>query len=145
MDDAFVVRGCERVGKRVGDVEDPLDRQAALGNGAVERLALDELHGEEVDALGFLDREDRDDARMIEGGKGFGLASEALEAVGTCGHPGGQHLERHVAAESRVGRADILRPFRLRPTWRGRGSGRGTARSSRPRQGYGEISPSLAV
>ena len=69
-----------------GDVEDPLDGQAALGNDAVERLALDELHRQEVDAVGFLDREDRDDARMIEGGEGFRLAPEALEAIGTCGH-----------------------------------------------------------
>ena len=105
MDDALVVRGRERVGQRVGDVEDPLDRQAPLGNGAVEGLALDELHGEEVDAPVLLDRKDRDDARVIEGGEGLRLAAEAVQAVGTSGHPGGQHLERHIASELRVGGA----------------------------------------
>ena len=56
MDDALLVRGRERVGQRVGDLEHPLDRQPPLGNGAVERLALDELHRQEVDAVRFLDR-----------------------------------------------------------------------------------------
>ena len=115
MHDALVVRGGERVGQRVGDVEDPLDRQAALGNGAVEGLALDELHREEVDALGFFNREDRDDAGMIEGGQGLGLAAEALQAIRACGHPGGQHLERHVAPELRVGGAIHLAHARRRP------------------------------
>ena len=99
MDDALGVCGRERVGQRVGDVEHPLDRQAALGNGDVERLALDELHGEEVDALGFFDREDRDDARMIERGQGLRLAAESLQAVGVRGHPGGENLEGDLAPQ----------------------------------------------
>ena len=88
-----------------GDLEDPLDRQPALGNERVERLALDQLHREEVDAVRFLDRVDGDDARVIEGGERLGLAPEALQPLRARGHRGGQHLERHVAPELRVGGA----------------------------------------
>ena len=37
-------------------LEDPVHGEPALGNGAVEGLALDELHRQEVDALGFFDQ-----------------------------------------------------------------------------------------
>ena len=49
------------------------------GNGAVERLALDELHREEVDALGFFNREGHDDARMIEGGRDADVGERASD------------------------------------------------------------------
>ena len=41
-----------------GDLEDALDRQAAFGDQPIERLPLDQLHREEVDAVGFFDRVD---------------------------------------------------------------------------------------
>ncbi len=105
MHDALVVRGCERVGEGRGTPDHAVHRHPALGDEAVEGLAFDKLHGEEVNALGFFNREDRDDAGMIEGGQGLGLAAEALQAIRVCGHRGRQHLERHVAAELRVGGA----------------------------------------
>ena len=79
--------------------------EPALGDHAVEGLALDELHGEEVDAVRLLDRVDGDDAGVVEGGEGLGLALEALEPLRVGGHLGRQHLEGHVAPELRVGRA----------------------------------------
>ena len=81
MDDALVVRGRERVGDGRADRENPVDAAAGLRHELIERLPLDQLHREEMDALGFFDREDRDDARMIEGGQGLGLAAEALQAI----------------------------------------------------------------
>ncbi len=42
---------------------------------------------------------------MVERGEGLGLALEAREALGIARHVGGQHLERDVASELRVGRA----------------------------------------
>jgi hypothetical protein len=55
VDDALLVGGGERVGERGRDLEQPLEREPALGDDAVEGLSLDELHGQEVDAVGFLD------------------------------------------------------------------------------------------
>jgi hypothetical protein len=50
VDDALLVRRPERVGERGGDLDEPHDRQRPLGDDEVERPALDELHGQEVDA-----------------------------------------------------------------------------------------------
>ena len=58
------------------------------GMSAVERLALDELHGQEVDAVGFLDGVDGDDAGVVEGGERLRLAPEALEPLRARGHLG---------------------------------------------------------
>ena len=86
MDDALVVGGGESLGERRRDLEDPLDRHPALGDELVERLPLDELHGQEVDAVGLLDGVDGDDPGVVEGGEGLRLALEALEPLRAGGH-----------------------------------------------------------
>ena len=58
-----------------------VDRHPAFGDEPVERLALDELHGQEVDAVGLFDGVDRDDAGVVERGEGLGFALEALEPL----------------------------------------------------------------
>ena len=50
--------------------------------GARERLALDELHRHEVNVVDDLDRVDRDDVGMVEGGDGLGLALSGQPAAG---------------------------------------------------------------
>ena len=105
VDDALVVSRGERLGERGGDLEDPVHREPALGDQPVERLTLDELHRQEVDAVRFLDRVHTDDAGMVESGERLRLAPEALEPLRARGHLGRQHLERDVAAELRVGGA----------------------------------------
>ncbi len=55
MNDAFVVSGSEGLGERRGDVEDAVGREPARRNQPVERLAIDQLHREKVDAVRFLD------------------------------------------------------------------------------------------
>ena len=110
MDDALLVRGGERLGQRRGDLEEPLQREPTLRHDPVERLSLDELHGEEVHGpltgrrrLGVLDGIHRDDAGVIEGGEGPGLLLEARETLGIVRHGGRQHLDRDVASELGVG------------------------------------------
>ena len=49
MDDAPLVRRAQSVGDRGGDLEEPLQIQLLPGHQPVESLALNELHGEEVD------------------------------------------------------------------------------------------------
>ena len=71
----------------------------------VERLAVHELHGEEVDAGGLLDRIDRHDVRMVERCDGTCLALEALDPLRARGHLGREHLEGYVTMQLRVGGA----------------------------------------
>ena len=66
MDDSLGVGGGQGVGERNGDLEDSVDRQATLGYRLRKRLAFDQLHGQEMDATGLLDRVDRDDVGMVE-------------------------------------------------------------------------------
>ena len=44
------VRGGQRVGEGRSDLEEPFDREPAFRQDAIERLPLDELHGEEVNS-----------------------------------------------------------------------------------------------
>ncbi len=105
MDDALFVRGGERVGDSLGDFDDLRGRKATGVREAVERLAFDEFHGEEVDAFGFFDREDGDDVRMIERGDGTGFALEASEAIGVGRGVGRENFEGDVPLEFYVGGA----------------------------------------
>ena len=58
MDDALVMGGGQRLGDRAGDFQDAIDGETAFRNELIERLALDQFHREEVDAIGFLNRVD---------------------------------------------------------------------------------------
>jgi hypothetical protein len=68
------------------------------GMRAVEWLALDQLHGQEVDAVGFLHRVDGDDVRVVELGEGLRFTAKARQPLRILRHPGGQHLKRYVTA-----------------------------------------------
>ena len=105
MHNAFLMRRCERVAQRTGNLDDLLDREPVCGDQAVEWLPFDELHGQKVDAVGFLHRVDGDDVRMIELGKGLRFTAKAREPLWVLRHLGGQHLKCYVAAEFRVGGA----------------------------------------
>ena len=62
-------------------------------------------------SIGLLDRVDRDDVRVVEGGNATGLTAESFEPIGIGGHSGRQHLEGDIASESRVVRAiDLAHP-----------------------------------
>src|SRR3990172_13257628 len=53
----------------------------------------------------------RASARVVEGGECFRFTPKGLEGVGARGHLSRRHLERHVAAELRVGGAvDLAHP-----------------------------------
>ncbi len=105
MDDALFVRGRQRIGDGRGNREHVGGRHPALGDRGIERLSLDQLHGQEVDAGRLFDREDGDDVRVVDGGEGLGLAPEAVEAVAVGGHLARDHFEGDIAPQLRVGRA----------------------------------------
>jgi hypothetical protein len=72
-----------------------------------EAGALDELHHEEVAAVGQLaEVVERDDVGVVEGGEGLGLEQEALLEVGGQGVVvgGAQHLDRHAAVHPQLAR-----------------------------------------
>ena len=71
----------------------------------VEWLPFDELHRQEVDAVGFLHRVDRDNVGVVELRKSLRLSAKARQPLRVVRHLGGQHLECDVAAEFRVGGA----------------------------------------
>ena len=62
---------------------------------ARERLAVDQLHDDEVPALVLLDGVNGADAWMVERGGGASLALEALEHPWLALELAGQELERH--------------------------------------------------
>jgi hypothetical protein len=76
MNYAFFVGGGECVGDVFGDFDDLRGRKTTGMGEAVERLAFDEFHGEEVDTVGFFDGEDGDDVRVVERGDRAGFALE---------------------------------------------------------------------
>ena len=102
MDDALGVRRLERVRDLGAEVEQGRDLEGALADPLAQRLALEQLHRDEVLPLVLVDRVDRADAGVVEGRGGAGLALEALERGGVPGHLGRQELERDVAAEGGV-------------------------------------------
>ena len=105
MDDASLMRGGERIGHGFRDFDDLRGGESTGRHEAIERLAFDELHGEEVDAVGLFDGENGDDVRVIESRDGAGFALEAGEAFGIeCGF-GGEDFEGDVALEFCVGGA----------------------------------------
>ena len=93
MRDAALVRGAHRIGKRDGEVSTRSSGSPSGGMILLERLAVDELEREKRHAVGFLDRMDGDDVRMIERGGGARLALEALAPIGITARAAGKHLE----------------------------------------------------
>ena len=63
----------------------------------VQRLALEERHGQEGDAAVLADLIDGDDVVVLDGGRGPGLAQEALPGRG----PGGQAGSMALSATAR--------------------------------------------
>jgi len=85
------------------------------GNGAALQpfgkvFAFNQLHGQEVRSRAVrkrraLEAVDVRDVGLVERSEQFRLAFESGQAFGVPSHFGGQHLDRHVAAELRVGGA----------------------------------------
>ncbi len=99
MDDPLGVRGVERVGDLDAEIEDLLQLERLALDAVLERLAFQELHGDEALALVFADFIDGADVGMVERRGGARLALEARQRLLVAGDIFGQELERHHAAE----------------------------------------------
>jgi hypothetical protein len=100
--DPFRVRRLQRVRDLDPDVEQRTDLAGTPPDPVREGFSLEQLHRDEVLPLVLVDLVDRADPRVIERGRGPGLALETLERGRVLGHFRGQELERNVPAELRV-------------------------------------------
>ena len=73
-----------------------------FGNRERERAALDHFHGQKQDSVTSLDRIDRDDVGVVQGGSGAGFPLESAQSLGIVGKCRRQHLDGDVAAEARI-------------------------------------------
>ena len=84
------------------DVEQAVERQRIVRDAAIERLAVEQLHRDEVLAVRFFDRVDRADVRMIERARRPRLALEPLERRPVARQLRRQELQRDASSELRV-------------------------------------------
>ena len=102
VDDAVAVRVVERGGDLAGDPDRVVDRELLLPVEPVaQRLALDERHDVEEEAVGLARVEQREDVRVLEVGGELDLGQEPLGADHG-GELGTQHLERDLAVVPQV-------------------------------------------
>ena len=100
-DSFWAMRGVERTGDLDGRVDQRIPGQRPAGDPALERLSLEQLHRDEARAVGFLDRVDRADVRMVQGTGGPGLAREAFACRGIV-KPLFQELDDDRAIDGRI-------------------------------------------
>ena len=105
MHDAAGVRSLERVGDFQAEIEHALERQRARRDLVLQRLAVEQLHHDEVLAVVLADVVDRADVRMVQRRGDARLAPEAFERLGVRGQIARQELQRDLTAEPDVFRA----------------------------------------
>ena len=106
VDDALLVRGGEAARDLERDLDRLAGRQRPVLQPLAERLALQQLHRRVDGALLAAEVVDGEDVRVREGGDRLRLALEAPERVGILGEVPRQDLDRHLALELRVARAE---------------------------------------
>ena len=85
MDDAFLVRGLERLGDLARDGEGLGERQAGRARGDRRASAFDQFEDQRGDAIRFFQPIDRADVRVIERRERPRFAREAGAALGIGG------------------------------------------------------------
>ena len=100
VDELVLVRVRERPGRLHDDGDGPILAHLALAvDEAAHVLALDELHGEVVHALGLADVERPHDVHVVEPRRHPRLTSEASHELLVAAQPLGEDLQGHGAVE----------------------------------------------
>ena len=104
MDDAFRVRGVERVGDFDGEREHGVAIERASGDGVLERYAVQKLHGDEGLALRFInpllvDFVNRANVGMVQRGSGLRLALKTGQSLRVFGHIVGEKFQGDEAVQ----------------------------------------------
>ena len=102
MDDAFLVRGFERVGDLTRGDECLLNWHRARRETLDDGLAFDELEHEAADAVGLLQSVDRANVRMVQRRQHPRLAFEARKPIRVRQEVVGHDLDGDIAAQLRV-------------------------------------------
>ncbi len=102
MEDAFGVRRVERIGDLRGDVEHVPQLERAPGEAPIERLAVEQLHGEIELSPVLIEAVDRADVRMVQRRGGARLAAETFDRFIARRIAGRQHLQCDLAPQLRV-------------------------------------------
>ena len=102
MDHVARVGGGEALRDLTRDLEELPDRQRPVRQHRVEVLPFEELHRDEVPALGLADVVDRADVGVVENRRGARLALEPHDAVGPVERLVDDELQRDVPAEPDV-------------------------------------------
>jgi hypothetical protein len=105
VQDVFAVRRVERIGDLRRHVEQRLGIERSLDETPVERLALEQFHGQVAAAVLVVEPVDGADVGVIEARRGAGLTPEPVDRFGIFRRRRRQHLQGHHAAEHRVLRA----------------------------------------
>src|SRR5688500_11687556 len=100
----MLVRAPERGRDLDGDAQGLVERQRPAVEPLRQRLALEVLHDEVVDAFLLAHVVQDADVRVAEGGDGARLALEPRAHLRAAAVVGAQHLDRHRAVEARVAR-----------------------------------------
>ena len=99
VDDAFRLRGIERVGHFDADSENRLQGQGHAADAALEADALQQFHCDEGMPVRFVDVVNGANVGMVERGRGLRLAPETLEHGRVASESLGQELEGDKAAK----------------------------------------------
>ena len=102
MHDALGVGRVQRVGDFFGQFQYLFQGEMFFAEQMLQRLPLQQFHGDEMLAVGFVDFVNRADVRMVERGGGEGFALEAFAGGGIVFHLGRQKFQRDVAAQLEV-------------------------------------------
>ena len=102
VNDAFGVRGVERVGDFDGEREQVFDVQRAAGDAVLERLAVEKFHGDEGLAVLLADVVNGADVRMVQRGGGLRFALETGERLRIARDILRQKFQRDEAPQARI-------------------------------------------
>jgi len=108
MDDALLVRRFERLRDLLRDGQRLVNRDRPARNALRQILALDELHHDRAHTATLFEAVDVRDVRVIDGRQRLRFAIEPREPVGVARERIGQDLQRNIAIELRISRAEHL-------------------------------------
>ena len=103
--DRLLVRSLQGLGDLLRDLERFADGQPSPLEALGQVLPFHQLEDEEGPPVRFFEAVDRRDVRVVESREELRLTSEAGQALGIGRYLDGQHLDRHLAVELRVGGA----------------------------------------
>ena len=124
MDNARAMRRFEAFSDFDGEVEHQNDRHRLVVHVALERLAFEEFHGDEVLAIFLTNVVYRADIRMIQRRGGAGLALEVLDCTRIICAFGREEFQSYDAVEPDVVSLHTPLPFHRYRWVRGLGSAR---------------------